>query len=213
MVDGMRFYRTGDLVRGLPEGTLEFLGRIDNQVKIRGHRIELGEIEAALSAAPGITAGVVRAHDFGPGDVRLVGYVTGKGADPQALRGHLAESLPDIMLPSQIVVLDRMADIVKAADDTEATIAGIWATALGVQTVSTTANFFDLGGHSLLVVQVQRQMRDALARDIAITDIFRFPTVQALAAHLGGAGTEGQPDAASRGAARAAARLARMGRR
>ena len=233
-VNGTLFYRTGDLVRRHPDDTLEFLGRIDTQVKIRGHRVELGEIEAALSAAPGVTAGVVRAHEIGPGDVRLVGYVTGKGADPVALRDHLARSLPEIMLPSQIVVLDRMpltpngkidrkalakpvaqvaADAVAAADDTEATIAGIWAKALGVQTVSVTANFFDLGGHSLLVVQVQRQMRDALARDIAITDIFRFPTVQALAAHLSDSGAQDQPDAASRGAARAAARLARMGRR
>jgi natural product biosynthesis luciferase-like monooxygenase protein len=232
--DGARFYRTGDLVRKLPGGRLDFLGRIDSQVKIRGHRIELGEIEAALSAAPGVTAGVVRAHDFGAGDVRLVGYVTGKGADPCALRVNLAQTLPEIMIPSQIVVLDRMpltpngkidrkalpkpmaelaVDVVAASDATEATIAGIWAAALGVQSVSTTANFFDLGGHSLLVVQVQRQMRDALGRDIAITDIFRFPTVRALAAHLGDAGVEGQPDAASRGAARAAARLARMGRR
>ncbi len=235
VMDGAtRFYRTGDLVRSLPGGTLEFLGRIDNQVKIRGHRIELGEIEAALRAAAGITAGVVHPVTFGSGDVRLIGYVTGKGADPVALRATLAQILPEIMLPAQIVVLDRMpltpngkidrkalpkpmaevaADVVAAVDGTEATIAGIWAAALGVQTVSTTANFFDLGGHSLLVVQVQRQMRDALARDIAITDIFRFPTVRALAAHLGNTGAEGQPDAASRGAARAAARLARMGRR
>lgn len=225
-----RFYRTGDLVRKLPGGTLEFLGRIDNQVKIRGHRIELGEIEAALRAAAGVTGGVVNPVTFGPGDVRLVGYVTGKGADPVALREALATTLPEIMLPSQIVVLDRMpltpngkidrkalakpvaeaaVDPVAAAEGTEATIAGIWAAALGVQTVSTTANFFDLGGHSLLVVQVQRQMRDALRRDIAITDIFRFPTVRALAAHLGDAGGADQPDAASRGAARAAARLAR----
>ena len=232
--NGARFYRTGDLVRKLAGGTLEFLGRIDNQVKIRGHRIELGEIEAALRAAVGITAGVVHPVTFGPDDVRLIGYVTGKGADPVALRSILAETLPEIMVPSQIVVLERMpltpngkidrkalpkpmteaaADVVAATDDTEASIASIWAAALGVKTVSTTANFFDLGGHSLLVVQVQRQMRDALARDIAITDIFRFPTVRALAAHLGNTGAEGQPDAASRGAARAAARLARMGRR
>ena len=235
VMDGAtRFYRTGDLVRRAVDGTLEFLGRIDNQVKIRGHRIELGEIEAALRGAVGVTAGVVHAVTFGPGDVRLIGYVTGKGADPVALRSLLAETLPEIMLPSQIVVLDRMpltpngkidrkalpkpmaevaVDVVAAADGLEATIAGIWAAALGVQTVSITANFFDLGGHSLLVVQVQRQMRDALARDIAITDIFRFPTVRGLAAHLGDAGVEGAPDAASRGAARAAARLARMGRR
>lgn len=234
MAEATRFYRTGDLVRAQPGGTLEFLGRIDNQVKIRGHRIELGEIEAALLSAPGITSGVVHPVTFGPGDVRLIGYVTGKGADPAALRNKLAETLPEIMVPSQIVLLDRMpltpngkidrkalpkpiaevtADVVVAAEGLEATIAGIWAAALGVKTVSTTANFFDLGGHSLLVVQVQRQMRDALARDIAITDIFRFPTVRALTAHLGEAADEGQPDAASRGAARAAARLARMGRR
>ncbi len=234
MADGMRFYRTGDLVRRASGGTLEFLGRIDNQVKIRGHRIELGEIEAALRATDGIRDGVVHPVTFGPGDVRLIGYVTGKGTDPVALRAKLAETLPEIMVPAQIVVLDRMpltpngkidrkalpkplaeaaADVVAAADDTEATIAGIWAAALGVKTVSTTANFFDLGGHSLLVVQVQRQMRDALSRDIAITDIFRFPTVRALAAHLGDTGAEGRPDAASRGVARAAARLARMGRR
>ena len=235
MVDGVRFYRTGDLVRSLPGGTLEFLGRIDNQVKIRGYRIELGEIEAALRSASGITAGVVHPVTFGSGDMRLIGYVTGKGIDPVALRASLAATLPDFMLPSQIVVLDHMpltpngkidrkalpkpiaemaTEMVAAADTTEAIIAGIWATALGMDAVSTTANFFDLGGHSLLVVQVQRQMRDALARDIAITDIFRFPTVRALAAHLSNAvGTQDQPDAASRGVARAAARLARMGRR
>lgn len=234
MSEGTRHYRTGDLVRTLPGGTLEFLGRIDNQVKIRGHRIELGEIEAALCAAPGITAAVVRAHDFGPGDQRLVGYVTGKGADPKALRTGLTEILPEIMIPAQIVVLESMpltpngkidrralskpaaeaaVDLVLGSDSLEAIIASIWATALGVQTVSVTANFFDLGGHSLLAVQVQRQMREALARDIAVFDVFRFPTVQALAAHLSDAGAEGQPDAASRGAARAAARLARLGRR
>jgi natural product biosynthesis luciferase-like monooxygenase protein len=234
MADDTRFYRTGDLVRRQPGGTLEFLGRIDNQVKIRGHRIELGEIEAALRGMAGIRDGVVHPVTFGPGDVRLIGYVTGKGADPVALRAQLAETLPEIMLPAQIVMLDRMpltpngkidrkalpkpvaeaaADVVAAADDTEATIAGIWAAALGVKTVSTTANFFDLGGHSLLVVQVQRQMRDALARDIAITDIFRFPTVRALAAHLSDIGAQDRPDAAARGVARAAARLARMGRR
>ena len=239
VMDGAtQFYRTGDLVRSTLDGTLEFLGRIDNQVKIRGHRIELGEIEAALRAAAGVTAGVVQAVTYGPGDVRLVGYVTGKGADPAALRADLAETLPEIMLPAKIVVLDRMpltpngkidrkalpkpgagigAEVAAeggiAAEGLEASIAGIWAAALGVQTVSSTANFFDLGGHSLLVVQVQRQMRDALSRDIAITDIFRFPTVRTLAAYLGDTGTQDQPDAASRGAARAAARLARMGRR
>src|SRR5690606_17147987 len=102
-----RFYRTGDLVRRRPDGTLDFLGRIDGQVKIRGHRIELGEIEAALAAEPGVARAVVRAVEFGPGDSRLVGYVTAAPAqpapDPAALRAALAARLPEIMVPAQVV--------------------------------------------------------------------------------------------------------------
>jgi acyl-coenzyme A synthetase/AMP-(fatty) acid ligase/acyl carrier protein len=235
-----RVYRTGDLVRRRPGGVLEFLGRMDGQVKIRGHRIELGEIEAALSDQPGVGRAAVRAMELSPGDMRIVGWVTparaGTAPDPEALRAGLAGILPEIMLPARIVVLDRMpmtpngkidrkalpapfggaaeAPAVRAEGEAEALIAGIWSEALGVPEVSVTANFFDLGGHSLLVVQVQRQMKEALGRDIAITDLFRFPTVRSLAAHLSAAGgSQDAPSAASRGAARAAARLARMGRR
>ncbi len=244
-----RYYRTGDLVRRTAAGALDFLGRIDTQVKIRGHRIELGEIEAALAAQPGVAAAVVRPVTFGPGDTRLIGYVTAARNAPRpdaaTLCAALAETLPEIMVPTQVIILDRMpmtpngkidrnalpapvtlteaaeSPDIPAADadrDTEATIAGIWGAALGLKTVPPTANFFDLGGHSLLVVQVQRQMRAALGRDIAITDLFRFPTVRAITAHLAEA-APGDPasgtvsTASSRGAARAAARLARMGRR
>lgn len=233
-----RFYRTGDLVRRRPDGAMEFLGRIDNQVKIRGHRIELGEIEAALAALPGVKTAVVKAVEFGAGDTRLVGYVTSTGAsqrpDAATLREQLAAELPEIMVPSQIVLLDRMpqtpngkidrkalpspdavADrgpMVAAGDDTEATIAAVWCEALGLKEVSVTDNFFDLGGHSLLVVQVQRRLKEKLGRDIAITDVFRFSTVRAMATHLNGSAGD-EPSAANRGAARAAARLARMGRR
>jgi natural product biosynthesis luciferase-like monooxygenase protein len=248
-----RFYRTGDLVRRAADGTLEFLGRIDNQVKIRGHRIELGEIEAALAAQPGVAQAVVRAVEFGAEDKRLLGYVTVDATQPRpvgaTLRAALVHTLPEIMVPSQIVVLDRMPMTPNgkidrkalpvpgatltllqgkagppdenmdgaAQDGMEALIAGIWGAALGLDSVSVTDNFFDLGGHSLLVVQVQRQMKERLARDIAITDLFRFPTIRSLAGHLqGNGGTDagnGNPSAADRGAARAAVRLARLGRR
>lgn len=230
------YYRTGDLVRRHPNGHLEFLGRIDNQVKIRGHRIELGEIEAKLLQDNAIAQAVVTALEFGTGDVRLIGYVTAVGARPDvaALKSQLAETLPDFMVPSQIVALDRMpltpngkidrnalphpktqqADgpAEAAETDTEATIYQVWRDALGLETFSVNSNFFDLGGHSLLVVQVQRDLKERLGRAISITDVFRYPTVRKLAEFLGG---DAQPEksAANRGAARAAARLARMGRR
>ncbi len=237
--DGAHWYRTGDLVRRSPDGSLEFLGRMDNQVKIRGHRIELGEIEAALTALDGVRDGVVKAVGEGAGDTRLVAYVTasaGAALDPAAIRAALAAELPEVMVPSQAVILDRMpmtpngkidrkalpspqaaeaaaaGEAAPADGDTEAAIAGIWREALGLPQVGVTDNFFDLGGHSLLVVQVQRRIREVLGKEVAITDMFRFSTIRALAAHLGGE-SEDKPSAASRGAARAAARLARLGGR
>jgi acyl carrier protein len=163
-----------------------------------------------------------------------VAWVTGARPDADALRARLGLSLPEIMLPAQIVVLERMpltpngkidrkalpdptaaaarGPAVAAEGEIEETIAGIWREALGLAEVSVTDNFFDLGGHSLLVVQVQRRMKEKLGRDIAITDVFRFSTIRALAAHLSGS-EDDRPSAASRGSARAAARLARMGRR
>ncbi|WP_371170605.1 MupA/Atu3671 family FMN-dependent luciferase-like monooxygenase [Aliiroseovarius sp. 2305UL8-7] len=232
-----RFYRTGDLVRRRLDGTIEFLGRMDTQVKVRGYRIELGEIEATLSAQPGVQDVVVKAISFGPSDQRLVGYVTAEAAPvlPDDLRDALAEDLPEFMVPSIIVAMDKMpltpngkidrnalpvpsvgnisGRIEKAETEIEATVADIWKAALDVPEVSVTENFFDLGGHSLLVVQVQRLLKEKLRRDIAITDLFRFPTIRGLAEHLSGGNDDKKDSAASRGAARAAARLARMGRR
>lgn len=232
-----RFYRTGDLVRRRPDGRLDFLGRIDGQVKIRGYRIETGEIEALLAGSGSVRAAAVRAVVYGDGDTRLIAYVTAgpQRPDPVALREMLAERLPEFMLPSQIMVLDRMpltpngkidrkalplpseqvaaGEQVAAENDLEADIAEIWREALGLDSISVTGNFFDLGGHSLLVVQVQRRMKEVLGRDVAITDLFRFPTVRSVAAHLSGEASDGH-GAAGRGAARAAARVAaRMGRR
>jgi hypothetical protein len=217
--EGGLLYRTGDLVRRHPDGAIEFLGRIDHQVKIRGHRIELGEIESALERQPDVREAVVVSCDEGSDDHRLVGYVTprtGTPPDPDRLRRKLAERLPEIMVPSAIMVLpalpltpngkvDRRALPVRAPAATqgpvaaaaaapesslEKAIAAIWCDVLKVPSVGTTDNFFDLGGHSLLVVQVQRRMREELGQEIGITDMFRYTTIRALAAHLAGTGKD-----------------------
>ncbi len=222
-----RMYRTGDLVRKRADGKLDYLGRADFQVKIRGHRIELGEIETALEALPGIRQAVVLAREDQPGDVRLVAYVTAGGPiDAAALKTSLAEHLPEVMVPAHIVKLDAMpltpngkvdrkalpapfaatpAPVAAPAAPASAqapaaptrpavahegsledAIAAVWARVLGVPQVGRSDNFFTLGGHSLLAVQAHREMKVALNSDrLAITDIFRFPVVSALAAHLG----------------------------
>jgi natural product biosynthesis luciferase-like monooxygenase protein len=222
-----RMYRTGDLVRKRADGKLDYLGRADFQVKIRGHRIELGEIETALEAAPGIRQAVVMAREDQPGDVRLVAYVTSAGpVDAPALKASLAANLPEVMVPAHIVRLDAFPltpngkvdrkalpapfatqvappDVAPAtpatptppastalgiapAGNLEDVISAVWAKVLGVPQVGRQDNFFTLGGHSLLAVQAHREMKVALNSDrLAITDIFRFPVVSALAAHLG----------------------------
>jgi natural product biosynthesis luciferase-like monooxygenase protein len=207
-----RLYRTGDLARYRPDGNVELLGRIDHQVKVRGYRIELGEIEALLHEHPSVREAVVIAREDVPGDVRLVGYVVPAGAAPVAvtsLRAELKAKLPEFMVPSHIVVLDAFPltpnakvdrkalpapdraggavqlEVVAPGNDLEATIAGIWQQALNVPRIGVNANFFDLGGHSLLMVQVQQTLRRELGRRLAITDLFRFPTIRSLASHLG----------------------------
>ncbi|TYB89847.1 MupA/Atu3671 family FMN-dependent luciferase-like monooxygenase [Oceaniovalibus sp. ACAM 378] len=214
-----RMYRTGDLVRWRIDGSLDFLGRTDHQVKIRGHRIELGEIEARLAEHPAVKQAVVISRNMG-GDTRLVAYVI---ADPalsdKAMRAQLS-SLPDIMIPAHLVVLDRFpltpnkkvdrnalpepksprsvraANIAAApANETETAIAALWQRILGVGDIRPDDNFFTLGGHSLLAVQAHRELKEALAAPrLSITDIFRFPTLSALAAHVdAGKGRETPP--------------------
>jgi natural product biosynthesis luciferase-like monooxygenase protein len=205
----LRFYRTGDLVRRRADSTLEFLGRIDNQVKIRGHRIELGEIESALTRQPGVKEAVVVARDMAGGESALAAYITlhaGKTINEASIRDALSRELPDIMVPRKIAELaafpltpngkiDRrnLPDLVTlpapkaetvAENQIERTISTIWQEVLGLAKVGTSENFFDLGGHSLLVVQVQRRLKEATSREISITDMFRLPTIRALAAHL-----------------------------
>jgi natural product biosynthesis luciferase-like monooxygenase protein len=226
--DGRRWYRTGDLVRRLPGGALEFLGRIDHQVKIRGHRIELGEIESVLLRQDGVKQAVVVAREDSAGQKFLAGYVTAKpGASllGPALREAVAQALPEIMVPQAVLVLPalpmtpngkidrkllpdpRVAAAPRAAiapdNPLEKTIAGIWQDVLGLESVGTTENFFDLGGHSLLVVQVQRRLREATGQEVPITDMFRLPTIRALAEHLGGGAAS---TAVSQGQSRAQAR-------
>lgn len=204
---GARMYRTGDLVRWRSDGRIDFLGRTDHQVKLRGYRIELGEIEAVLERQPGVTQAVVVAREDMPGDVRLVAYLTGI-AHEAGLRAALSEVLPDHMLPAHFVALDvfpltpnrkvdrkalpapsakslGMQEFVAATSDVEGQIAAIWERVLGVPKVGANDNFFALGGHSLLAVQAHREIRDSIgATKLSITDIFRFPTLRALAAHL-----------------------------
>jgi len=225
---GSRMYRTGDLVRRHTDGALEFLGRMDHQVKIRGHRIEPGEIESALARQAGVKEAVVVARDDASGDRRLAAYVTataGAALDAEQLRQALAQELPEVMVPSAVVVLEAMpltpngktdrcalpepysalAARPSAApgNELEKTIAAIWREVLGLPHVGTSDNFFDLGGHSLLVVQVQRRLRDACGCEVSITDMFRLPTISSLAAHLGG---DAVPSAVGDGLNRANAR-------
>ncbi|MBA2964702.1 MULTISPECIES: MupA/Atu3671 family FMN-dependent luciferase-like monooxygenase [Ramlibacter] len=227
---GERWYRTGDLVRRLADGTLEFLGRIDHQVKLRGHRIELGEIESVLLRQDGVKQAVVVARDDATGDRFLAAYVTARphaALDAARLREAVAQVLPEIMVPRIVVPLPalpmtpngkvdrkqlpdpRIAAAPRAASapetGMETAIAAIWKEVLGLESVGTTENFFDLGGHSLLVVQVQRRVKDAIGREVSITDMFRLPTIRALASHLAGSGSAAVT-AVSEGQSRAQAR-------
>ncbi|MBB3992943.1 natural product biosynthesis luciferase-like monooxygenase protein [Sulfitobacter undariae] len=203
-----KMYRTGDLAMWRCDGSLGFMGRADDQVKIRGHRIELGEIESALAAQAGITQAVVVAREA-RGGAQLVGYVTGSNINEDALRRALSATLPDIMVPARIVEVARMpltpnkkidrkalpAPTAKVAPSaaldapvqggTQAAIAQVWTAILGVANIRPSDNFFSLGGHSLLAVQAHRDIKAALGVDkLGITDIFRFPTLEGLAAHL-----------------------------
>jgi amino acid adenylation domain-containing protein len=205
---GARLYRTGDLVRLLPSGDLEFLGRIDHQVKVRGYRVELREVEATLTLHPEVAEAVVEAREDIPGEQRLAAYVVlhGSGAPPDAdLRAFLRERLPDYMVPAHVVFLpalpltpsgkvDRRAlpapERARVADETswiaprteaEEMVAAIWAELLGLQRISATDNFFELGGHSLLLPQVMYRLRTAFQIDIPLRALLDEPTVEGLA--------------------------------
>jgi acyl carrier protein len=208
---GARLYKTGDLARYLPDGNIEFLGRTDDQVKIRGFRIELGEIEAILGQHPAVMETVVMAREESPGDKRLVAYVVPRqeGASTiSELRSFAKEKLPEYMVPSTFVFLDRLPltpngkvdrkalptpdqkrpkleeVYVAPRNPVEEIIAEIWAEVLKVGKVGIHDNFFDLGGHSLLATQVMSRVRDAFQLDLPLSRLFENPTVAGLAVQL-----------------------------
>ena len=203
---GERLYRTGDRARWSEEAALEFLGRVDQQVKVRGFRVEPGEIEAVLQGHPSIRSAAVVARDDGPGERRLVGYVVAADDDlpsDWALREWLRGRLPEYMVPAALVPLDALPMTpngkldrralpapelgagrasVPPRDDVEAVVAAIWSEVLEVPAVGAFDSFFDLGGHSLLATQVISRVREALQVEVPLRVLFEEPTVAALAA-------------------------------
>ncbi|MGW7446278.1 amino acid adenylation domain-containing protein [Kitasatospora sp. NPDC054795] len=221
---GGRMYRTGDLARWRPEaggGVLEYLGRADDQIKVRGYRVEPGEIEAALTALPGVTQAFVTVRGEGIRQ-NLVAYLerAADAAVPAAaeLRVTLGEVLPDYMVPARFVVLDRLpllahgkvdrkalpepedtapaAGHVEPEGDTETLIAAIWAEVLDVAKVGALDDFFEIGGHSLLATQVVARLRRTfpdLPTPVGVMDLFRFPTVRQLAGLVADPGADRGP--------------------
>jgi len=202
--EGGRLYRTGDLVRWNNAGQLEFLGRIDHQVKLRGFRIELGEIETALLALPGVGDAVATFHDT----TRLVAYVSAQAGtviDRSTLKTALHNVLPDYMVPGAIVVLDALPltpngkvdrhalpapelsvtrNYESPQGEVEAVIAQIWSDVLGmesVERVSRSDNFFELGGDSIFSLQVQRRISRQLSVEVELAALFAAPTLEAFA--------------------------------
>ncbi|MFI0723475.1 amino acid adenylation domain-containing protein [Streptomyces sp. NPDC021224] len=206
---GGRLYRTGDLARWRPDGTLEYLGRADDQIKVRGYRVEPGEIEAALAELPGVTQAVVVSRSEGVRQ-NLVGYLERPGGPeplaPADVRARLLEVLPDYMVPARYVELERLplqahgkvdrrklpepeeaaatGEYVAPDGEAETRVAAIWTELLEVSRVGALDDFFELGGHSLLATQVVARIRRAypdLPVPVGVMDIFRFPTVRGLA--------------------------------
>ncbi|WP_422733746.1 amino acid adenylation domain-containing protein [Micromonospora sp. WMMD558] len=216
---GTRMYGTRDRVRLGVGGVLEFLGRDDDQVKLRGFRIELGEVEAALAAYPPVAEAAALLREDTPGHAALIGYVTPPAVDVTGLRAHLADRLPGYMVPAAILPLERLprgesGKVDRAAlppprlpapagratptGELEEAVAAIWREVLAVQHVGADDNFFDIGGHSLLMVRVQARLAERLGRTVPVVDLFRHPTVRALARHLAAGGSPPPPTTGNR---------------
>ncbi|MFN2235434.1 MAG: non-ribosomal peptide synthetase, partial [Anaerolineales bacterium] len=206
-----RMYKTGDLVRYLPDGNLIFLGRIDHQIKIRGFRVELGEIEAVLGQHPAVSKSAVIVREDSPGDKRLVAYIVPELQETGLLREvrrFLKEKVPEYMIPSAFVLLDKLpltsngkldrealplpdqvrpeldSTIVAPRTPVEQRITAIWKDVLGMEQIGVHDNFFELGGHSLLATQVITRVRQAFQAEIPLGDFFDVPTVAGLATYL-----------------------------
>lgn len=217
---GARLYRTGDIVRRLPDGSLAFLGRRDDQIKIRGFRVALGEIEAALTGHDGVREAVVLVREDTPGDRRVVAYVAPhapEGFRTEDLDRHLRARLSPHMVPQAVVVLDALplsphgkvdrgalpAPAARTASHTpalpprnelERLVAGVWKELLPeAPSVGAEDNFFDIGGHSLLLVALQHRLQTVAARDIELLDLFRYTSVRDQAAFLAGSAGPSAP--------------------
>jgi len=206
---GARLYRTGDLARYMVDGDIEYVGRIDSQVKIRGNRIELSEIEVALSQVPGVSEATVIVREDTPGDARLVGYVVreaGGETNSADVREQLRRRLPDYMVPAALVTLERMPlspngkidrralpapDIgsqvrestayVEPQTELEKTIVQCWRELLNVERIGLNDDFFDLGGHSLLAAQFLSRLRDRVGIEVSLKTFFEASTVSGVA--------------------------------
>lgn len=205
--ESARLYKTGDLARVLPDGNIQYVGRTDNQVKLRGFRVELGEIEAALNEHPSVSESAVIAREDSQGDRRIVAYVIdsySQKTDAAELRSFLSEKLPAFMLPSAFVRLDKLpltvsgkidretlpapdemekpaASFVAPATAVEKTLADIWSEVLRLELVGKDDNFFDLGGHSLLATQVVSRVRRTFQVELPLRSLFEAPKLSALA--------------------------------
>ncbi len=233
-----RMYRTGDLVRYRDDGVIEFLGRTDHQVKIRGYRIELGEIEARLSEHPAVAECVCIVREDVPGDQRLVAYVRAENLEPEAddLRSFLKTRLPEHMIPAHFAVLEvfpqtpnkkidrkalpapdelapkRAAVYVAPESDLESKVVEVWQKTLGRDHVGVEDNFFDIGGHSLLVVRMHRLLKEVIEKPVSLTDLYRFPTIRTFTSFIEGDGDDSLKASADRAARRRDAMARRRGR-
>jgi len=217
---GARLYRTGDQARYLPDGTIEFLGRNDFQVKVRGHRIELEEIEIVLSEHGAVRESVVTIHERVAGDARVVAYIVAKpwlSPTIDELRSFMREKLPEYMVPSIFVMLDELpltangkidrkalpapeltrpdlqAGYVPPSSNLEQRIAAIWQQILNIEKAGVHDNFFDLGGHSLLMAQVHNQLEQTFQKKLPLVKLLEHPTISSLAKYLSQKQTQEPP--------------------
>jgi natural product biosynthesis luciferase-like monooxygenase protein len=238
--DNARMYRTGDLVRYRHDGLIDYLGRMDNQVKIFGYRIELGEIEAQILQHPDVYEAAVILYSKSANDKRLIAYMSAKAGaklDTESIQTFVQKDLPHFMRPGVYIHLDKLpltpngkidrnalpepdqqnrqtkqAEYIQPENDLQKTIADIWQGTLGVHDIGMSDNFFDLGGHSLLVIEVLGKLREVIEKPIKMTDMFRFPTIAQLSDFL--AAENEDPNAKLAGSKdRAAARKNAIGRR
>lgn len=216
---GARLYRTGDVCRYREDGAIEYVGRIDGQVKVRGHRIELGEIETAIGAIANVREVVVVAREDQPGDKRLVAYVVSEGEQNGAeIQKQLQDRLPEYMIPTAFVnmealpltsngkvdrkrlpapetqQLETVEEPVEPLTEVAKVIRKIWQEVLKVESVGVNRNFFDLGGHSLLMVQVHGRLQQTYGEELSMTELFKYPTVSALAEYLSRKNINDQPE-------------------